>query len=183
MEKARVAYRVFDNDTIAPIGSEVEREVLEQAFADLAAAEFHGARAHLRSAAEQLTAGRWADSIRESIHAVESVTENARTQRTIVRGVGEAGSVGEHPRRDEESLPVTGLAVSLYLGTHGHRSRSLSWRFVTLLVVMFFFGLFLAVCVWERHVKPVVFTIAEASLKEVLLEIPLAPTTTLLQPC
>jgi hypothetical protein len=69
---ARAAYRVLDR-TIVPIGSDAERETLERAFADLASSEFHGARKHLRSAAEQLTAGHNADSIRESIHAVESV--------------------------------------------------------------------------------------------------------------
>jgi hypothetical protein len=38
-----------------------ERATLEQAFADLATTEFHGARTHLRKAAEQLTAGNYAD--------------------------------------------------------------------------------------------------------------------------
>jgi hypothetical protein len=42
---------------------------IERAFADVAAAEFHGARAHLRKASEELTAGRYADSIRESIQS------------------------------------------------------------------------------------------------------------------
>jgi hypothetical protein len=45
-----------------------------KAFADLDASEFHGARAHLRNAASHLTAGNFADSVRESIHAVESVS-------------------------------------------------------------------------------------------------------------
>ena len=70
---ARAAYRVLDGTTIVPVGSDADLETLKRAFADLAATEFHGARAHLRNAAELLTAGRWADSIRESIHSVESV--------------------------------------------------------------------------------------------------------------
>jgi hypothetical protein len=70
---AGAAYHVVDGDTIAPIGSEVERETIMRTFVDLAASEFNGARAHLRKAAEELTAGRYADSVRESIHAVESV--------------------------------------------------------------------------------------------------------------
>jgi hypothetical protein len=69
----RAAYRVLDGHTIVPIGSEAEFKTLKRAFADLAATEFHGARDHLRKAAEELTAGRYPDSIRESIHAVESV--------------------------------------------------------------------------------------------------------------
>jgi hypothetical protein len=69
----RAAYRVLDGRTIVPIGSEAELETTKQAFVDLAAIEFHGARAHLHEAATKLTAGHNADSIRESIHAVESV--------------------------------------------------------------------------------------------------------------
>jgi hypothetical protein len=66
------AYRVFDR-MIVPIGSDAELVTLERAFADLAASEFHGARSHLRNAATELTVGRWAGSVRESIRAVESV--------------------------------------------------------------------------------------------------------------
>lgn len=66
------AYRVLDK-TIVPIGSDAELETLKRAFADLAKTEFHGARQHLSNAAEALTAGKCSDSIRESIHAVESV--------------------------------------------------------------------------------------------------------------
>lgn len=69
----RAPYRVLDERTIVPVGSEMEFDSLVRAFADLAAAEFHGARSHLKTAAEMLTAGKWADSIRESIHSVESV--------------------------------------------------------------------------------------------------------------
>jgi hypothetical protein len=68
----RAAYRVLDRDTIVPIGSDAELETLKRAFADLATSEFQGARAHLQNAAEELTAGRYADSIRESIHSVEA---------------------------------------------------------------------------------------------------------------
>jgi hypothetical protein len=67
------AYRVVDGNTIAPVGSEAELEAVKRAFADLAATEFHGARKHLRTAAEELTTGKYSDSLRESIHAVESI--------------------------------------------------------------------------------------------------------------
>jgi hypothetical protein len=71
LKHARAAYRVVDK-TIMPIGSVAELGAIKQAFADLAAAEFNGARAHLGKASEELTAGRYGDSIRESIHAVEA---------------------------------------------------------------------------------------------------------------
>lgn len=73
LSAGRAAYRIVDNNTIVPIGSDSERKAIERAFADVAASEFHGARKHLQNAAQELTAGHNANSIRESIHAVESV--------------------------------------------------------------------------------------------------------------
>jgi hypothetical protein len=73
LQASRAAYAVFDRDTIIPIGSDAERQTLVRAFADVAVSEFHGARTHLRSAGSELTAGNYAASIRESIHAVEAV--------------------------------------------------------------------------------------------------------------
>jgi hypothetical protein len=69
----RSAYQLVDGRTIMPRSSEEERATIQQAFVDLAATKFGGARKHLRLAAEALTAGKSADSIRESINAVESV--------------------------------------------------------------------------------------------------------------
>jgi hypothetical protein len=73
LRASHAAYAVFDKDTIIPIGSEPERETLSRSFADVDTSEFHGARAHLRNAGSELTAGNYAASIRESIHAVEAV--------------------------------------------------------------------------------------------------------------
>jgi hypothetical protein len=68
------AYRLLEDDkTIVPIGSEFELRSFETALVDLSTTEFKGARAHLSKAAQHLTSGEVADSIRESIHAVESV--------------------------------------------------------------------------------------------------------------
>jgi hypothetical protein len=72
LRNGRAAYRVLERDTIVPIGSDGELETLKRAFADLGETEFDGARAHLRKAAEELTAGRYPDSVRESIHSVEA---------------------------------------------------------------------------------------------------------------
>ena len=69
---SKAAYRVVDRWTIAPVSSPEEKETLERAFADLSKAEFKGAREHLRKAAEEASAGQWADSVRESVHAVEA---------------------------------------------------------------------------------------------------------------
>jgi hypothetical protein len=69
----RAAYQVVDGGLIVPKASEAEGQAVTQAFADLRASEFNGARAHLGGAAELLTAGSWAASVRESISAVEAV--------------------------------------------------------------------------------------------------------------
>jgi hypothetical protein len=83
MRHCRLAYSVFDGVVIAPIGSDAERATIERAFADLAATEFHGARAHLRKAAGQLTAGHYPDSVRESIHAIEGVARVLESRATL----------------------------------------------------------------------------------------------------
>lgn len=70
---AGAAYRIFENDTIIPISSEAEVLNLKRAFSDLQSQEFNGARKHLSNAGTALTAGNYSDSVRESIHAVESV--------------------------------------------------------------------------------------------------------------
>jgi hypothetical protein len=58
---------------IVPMASEEERQAFEQALADTDHSQFSGARSHLRQAGTHLTNGKFADSIRESISAVESV--------------------------------------------------------------------------------------------------------------
>lgn len=73
LASSRAAYRVIDGKTIVPVTSELDSKTLEAAFADVAGAEFRGARAHLSKAAEAVTVGDHAGSIRESISAVESV--------------------------------------------------------------------------------------------------------------
>lgn len=71
----RAAYRIFGHDdvpTIMPIASAEEAETVKRAFEDLQPPEWSGAKSHLQKAGEHLTAGHYADSIRESIHAVEA---------------------------------------------------------------------------------------------------------------
>lgn len=86
LESAGAAYRIIDN-TIIPIGSDAESEPIKRAFSDLAATEFHGARQHLSAAAEQLTEGHSSNSIRESIHAVESVVRVLKPDANFARAL------------------------------------------------------------------------------------------------
>jgi hypothetical protein len=76
LEQARAAYRLVDGDTIVPAVTEEEADAVQRAFADLLAGELHGARSHLRKASDAINSGHYADSVRESIHAVESVARS-----------------------------------------------------------------------------------------------------------
>lgn len=106
------AYRVLDRNTIIPVSSDRERATLERAFADLAASEFQGARSHLRSAGSELTSGNCAASVRESIHAVESV---ART-------LEPSGQFGEALTKLEKSTVIHSALKRGFSAIYGYTS-------------------------------------------------------------
>jgi hypothetical protein len=98
MAYCHLGYRVFDHVVICPITTDAERESIEKAFADLTNAKFHGARAHLRKAAEQLMAGHYPDSIRESIHAVEATARTVEPSGALSSALGKLeGKAKIHP--------------------------------------------------------------------------------------
>jgi hypothetical protein len=72
LEQERSAYRLVDGDTLVPFGSEVEAQTLSSAISDAESAGLAGAVKHLKLAGSGLSAGNFADSVRESVHAVES---------------------------------------------------------------------------------------------------------------
>ena len=73
-KECRVAYQVVPNPpTIVPRATEQEGDAIKHAFAILSEAGLDAARSHLLQAAELLNSGKYEDSVRESIHAVESV--------------------------------------------------------------------------------------------------------------
>jgi len=74
-EQHGAAYRFVEpGPTIVPIATEEEGRAVQQSFAQLGDDEFSGARKHLRDAGMYLgQPGKEADSVRESIHAVEAV--------------------------------------------------------------------------------------------------------------
>ena len=73
LEASGCAYRVFDRKTIAPVGNEHEAVALGTAFTRLRESGLSGANKHLSDAAGHLSAQRYAECIREAVHAVESV--------------------------------------------------------------------------------------------------------------
>jgi hypothetical protein len=74
LEDVGAAYTlVLATGTIVPAASEEEGKAIEAAFAATKAANMKGATTHLASACGELNAGEYANSIRESVHAVVSV--------------------------------------------------------------------------------------------------------------
>jgi hypothetical protein len=69
----RAPYRVIAEGVLCPIGSDLDAAIVERALKDVQASSLAGGREHLKLAVTELTNGNFADSVRESIHAVESV--------------------------------------------------------------------------------------------------------------
>ena len=67
---------VEDGPSIVPVAIPEQRESIEQSFQVLASGPFGGARTHLREAAQCINEGDYAGSVRESVHAVESVARS-----------------------------------------------------------------------------------------------------------
>jgi hypothetical protein len=73
LEQAHAYFRLVSKDTFVPLTTDEEMQSVKQAFTDLAPPGLSGAKLHLQNAADALAKGLYADSIRESIHSVESV--------------------------------------------------------------------------------------------------------------
>lgn len=99
LSECHAAYRVVGNDTLLPVALPEEGETIQRAFRDLDSSELAGARQHLKSAASYLNAGKFADSMRESIHAVESVARRISPEaRTLGPAIDKiAKTHGLHP--------------------------------------------------------------------------------------
>ena len=102
----RAAYRVIDGDTIVPITSAEQAEAVSDAAGNARTLGVLGSSQHLKSAGVHLREGRWAESVRESIHAVESVAV----------------------RIDPGSSNTLGAALKS-LGSKGHLNAALSQAF------------------------------------------------------
>ncbi len=73
----QLAYRIDTTPlpTVLPAATKQEGDALMRAIEDLQAAGIGGAAKHLRNAGQRIIGQEWADSVRESIHAVESVAQ------------------------------------------------------------------------------------------------------------
>jgi hypothetical protein len=74
INSSHIAYTFVDAPpTIMPRVSQAEAEAVSRAINDLSADAYAGARSHLLKAGQFIVDGKFNDSVRESIHAVESV--------------------------------------------------------------------------------------------------------------
>jgi hypothetical protein len=108
----RSPYRIVADDVICPIGTDEEAATIGKAFADLKASGIMGSREHLKSASAELSAGNFADSIRESVHAVES----------IVRVLEPSGDFGKALAKLEAKAKIHGALVSGFKSVYGFSS-------------------------------------------------------------
>jgi hypothetical protein len=107
LKRSRAAYRVVGK-TIFPIGSTEEATTLLRAYSSLSAGEFGGARSHLEAAGGLLTGGDFAGSVRESIHAVESVAKliepKGSTLADALQRLDKAGRINPNLKRGLNAL-------------------------------------------------------------------------------
>ncbi len=91
------AYIVIDGHYIFPTSTVEETKALETAFDDLKGDASGGARSHLLKAGKELNQGNFSASIRESIHAVESmcraIVPEARALEPALRALEEGGQL------------------------------------------------------------------------------------------
>ena len=74
-ESRQLAYRIDTNGppTILPMATKQEGEAISEAISTFQKEGLGGPETHLRQSAEHINQGNWSDSIRESVHAVESI--------------------------------------------------------------------------------------------------------------
>jgi hypothetical protein len=85
--ETRCAYRLIEKHTIAPVASEEEVTTYKEALSTLSATGQAGARKHLLEAGSYLSQGKFADSVRESIHSVEGQLRNLTGQSKFSKAV------------------------------------------------------------------------------------------------
>ena len=100
--RCRLAYTITEDQppTIIPAVTKTEGEAIVSSLSELNTAGVTGSAPHLRKSAECINRSEWADSIRESIHAVESVArqiapDKPHTLTQALKSINKGGSL--HP--------------------------------------------------------------------------------------
>lgn len=98
---SRVAYRLIDEGpTFMPAVTVQEGDAIAEAIEQIGSTGIEGASGHLQAAGGFLVAGKYADSVRESIHSVESVAcqidpDSANTLDPALKALAKHGTI--HP--------------------------------------------------------------------------------------
>jgi hypothetical protein len=108
----RAPYRVIADDVLCPIGSNLDAAIVERALKDVQASSLAGGHEHLKLAVTELTNGNFADSVRESIHAVESV----------VRVLEPSGDFSKALTKLEQKTNIHGALKKGFLALYGFSS-------------------------------------------------------------
>jgi hypothetical protein len=105
----RAPYRVVEQFVIFPTASEEDAATIKAAFADLENAGLEGAREHLKTAVQHVSGGNYADSVRESIHAVESVAKTLEPSAELSKALAKLeGSASIHGGLKKAFLAIYG---------------------------------------------------------------------------
>jgi hypothetical protein len=81
-EECLAGWRIV-GEQLVPFASEEEAQAIGSSLAQLESTASKGVKAHLRKSAEALSTGRWADSARESVHAMEAAARAFDEKKTL----------------------------------------------------------------------------------------------------
>jgi hypothetical protein len=108
----RAPYRILADDVLCPIGSDLDAAVVQRALQDVGKHSLTGGREHLRLAVAELSNGNFADSVRESVHSVESV----------VRVLEPTGDFSKALSKLEQKTNIHGALKKGFLALYGFSS-------------------------------------------------------------
>lgn len=111
--ESRAAYRLFDNGQIGTIGTAEQASAFVRAVETAEANQAAGAKQHLLQAGVALRVGDWSGSVRESIHAVESVAVLIAPQE---------GTLGGALKALEKQGQIHGALKSAFSQLYGYSS-------------------------------------------------------------
>lgn len=142
LKRNRAGYRLIDGRTFMPIASEEEAEVATRAFAALNSSKYAGTRMHLAAAAERLSTGDAAGSVREGMQAVEAVARIITEQKTFGDAPRFSNSSGifmllsRRPSRASMATPATnkGSGIRCSMTQKPRWTRPTRAAFVTYLI-------------------------------------------------
>ena len=127
-ELSRLAYTIDDTPTptIIPSVTAAEGNTIAEAMRTLREAGLGGSAAHLRKAAECINGQEWAEGVRESIHAVESVARqlDPKASQTLAPALKSLeGSGTLHPALKEAFTKLYGYTSNEQGIRHAHLNQ------------------------------------------------------------